>query len=682
MLVINAPKEYEQAMQEIIESLSAIPVNDETFHDTLMNLLGDVRRGAKDGLSVTTCTFAAEGPRTNEMFMPEDNTIKMALQNKDTALMVSDKNGAVFCLSYVMVGDKEYLMFLNPEAARLAANEERAAMNRFAAPAELTLFEKFCDMLSRLFRDRPSEAAARLEAYRNFYANMQENAQQLEYMTTTRPAEEYGFFRQQRINEQVEANKQAEEERQRQAKLKEINDILAKKEAERKALEEEQERLRKLSFENPFDSRLSVKNDEDENQADISVEEEDTWLKERENQISYWNDQINMGEFELKQLPHQRRINESDIQALEVAIPANTKTLEENRLHEEKLLKKINELKQQYAVDNTLYLSFDSDIEDLITRENDERSELERQKVPVDNCKAELDAAQKHFDEVNEGWEMVERNYGMMTMDPGAYLDYLYQQSKANSQRNYEVRQQQQAELIQQQEQKIADHKTLMKQRKGKIPKADYKAMSTELTKYETELKEMKLKVTQMKKRFEEEEKEHELVFSSRSNEKLEEVRQIQENGLKDYAQKRLLHEQALNRLHLTQNTYRQMLEEYQQKEALFNLKWETQRAARQDYIRQRDEADLRRKNTQGEINKLQEVYAPLKENNAKLERNLKTDRDLLETLKGMRVTFNLTEERAHKKIATAKEKLRELGAPVPEDEKELKQDAPVMKMN
>ena len=682
MLVINAPKEYEQAMQEIIESLSAIPVNDETFHDTLMNLLGDVRRGAKDGLSVTTCTFAAEGPRTNEMFMPEDNTIKMALQNKDTALMVSDKNGAVFCLSYVMVGDKEYLMFLNPEAARLAANEERAAMNRFAAPAELTLFEKFCDMLSRLFRDRPSEAAARLEAYRNFYANMQENAQQLEYMTTTRPAEEYGFFRQQQINQQVEANRKAEEERQRQAKLKEINDILAKKEAEKKALEEEQERLRKLSFENPFDSRLSIKNDEDENQADLSMEEEDNWLKERENQISYWNDQINMGEFELKQLPDKRRLNENDIKTLEETINTEVKTLEENRPHEEKLLKKINELKQQYAVDNTLYLSLDSDIEDLITRENDDRSELARQKVPVDNCKDELDAAQKHFDEVNKGWEMVERNYGMMTMDPGAYLDYLYQESKGNSLRNYEVRQQQQAELIQQQEQKIKDHKALMKQRKGKISKDDYKAMGTELTKYENDLKDMKLKVTQMKKRFEENEKEHEIVFSSRSNERLEEIRQIQEDGLKEYAQKRLLHEQALNRLRLTQSTYNQMLAEYQQKEEIFNLKWETQRAAKQDYIRQRDEADLRRKNTQSEIDKLYKVYDPLKENNAKLERDLKNHRDHLEVLKGMRGTFNLVEERAHKQIHTAKEKLRELDAPVPEVEKERKQDAPVMKKN
>ena len=215
MLEIKVPQGFEEIMEQIMDAVS-IPVTQETFHDTLNALVDAVQRGAPQGLNVSICTFTAEGCREHPMAMPDNKKIKLALQQEHNALMVSDNNGAVFCLNYITMGDKEYLQFMTPDAAAAMAKKQRALMDQIDAPAELTTFEWICNALSELILRHPTEAAARLEAYRNFYENMQKNTTQLEALTQTRMADHYDTHRQHHFNAYEEAKKQEEEERQRQ----------------------------------------------------------------------------------------------------------------------------------------------------------------------------------------------------------------------------------------------------------------------------------------------------------------------------------------------------------------------------------------------------------------------------------------------------------------------------------
>jgi hypothetical protein len=74
----------------------------------------------------------------------------------------------------VQVHDKEYLQFLNPQAAMSVRNELQGMVDDPQhRPKELSLWDKICDFFAQWFRDRHGEAAARVEAYKNFYANMQ-----------------------------------------------------------------------------------------------------------------------------------------------------------------------------------------------------------------------------------------------------------------------------------------------------------------------------------------------------------------------------------------------------------------------------------------------------------------------------------------------------------------------------
>ena len=220
MQTIKVPEGYEKTMQQIIQSVS-IPVTEETFSATLASLVEAVQRGAKDGLTINACTFGKEGITEQPVFVGDAQHIENSLKQEDTAILLADKNGAVFCLTYITVGDQSYIQFMNPDAARTIAQAEQTMIKNYQAPEALTFFQWLCNALSELILRHPTEPAARLEAYRNFYDNMQKNVEQLEGLTKTRTAGEYDPARRQQILEE-EAAKQREQELEEKRRQEEL----------------------------------------------------------------------------------------------------------------------------------------------------------------------------------------------------------------------------------------------------------------------------------------------------------------------------------------------------------------------------------------------------------------------------------------------------------------------------
>jgi hypothetical protein len=175
MLDFNIPQQYVAKAQQIVGAVS-VEVTHDSFGDVLSSYLEAATRGANGNLRIQTVTF---GENENEIHDLRSNTIGIVrdvLEQDNTAMLLSNSDGAVFCLTCVQVGEKTYMQFLNPQMAMAIRDEQRALIDGMEnPPAELTLYEKICDLFARLFLNRPGEAAGRAQAYRTFYANMQRN---------------------------------------------------------------------------------------------------------------------------------------------------------------------------------------------------------------------------------------------------------------------------------------------------------------------------------------------------------------------------------------------------------------------------------------------------------------------------------------------------------------------------
>lgn len=682
MLEIIAPGEYEQAMQEIIESMSGIPVTDDNFHDTLTTLLGDIRRGAKDGLGVTVCTFAKDGARTHDLFMPEDSAIKTALRQDDTALMVSDKNGAVFCLSYVKVGDKEYLLFMNPEAARVAANEERDIMNRFEAPPELSLFERICDSLSRFFFKHPTEAGARRDAYFAFYENMRKSAEQMDYMTQTQFAHDYDYFRQYQINEQVEAKRQAEELR-----IQQEEESQRKAEQERllaleKARLEEIEKNRRAQFENldKPEEPLPLSKEAIEQQKQIE-EEEKEYENQRSTQVRRLYDTIGNAEREIMQLPDKILVYDKDILKHEESIQKTSARLILNQEKEKKLSEQCTTLKSQISKDHWFAIDQENAILNMEESEDGDRSRLKDDYIPVEQTKQELQNAQNRLAEIEQNWQNVEDEYSLMQMEPKAYLQYQYDLAK-------ETRVLQHNDRMAEMDSQIGKHEIDVKNFKAQIKKLNKKtdaqkieSLKNKQTAAEEAIRDLKNKRAQTQKNFDEIEKEHKKEFLSPTTEKLEETAQFLQDGRDNYLIEKSKREAARMNVNDMTEGYQKQVLIYQEKQNAYNKHMEENQQQKEEMRRQANEARVREAANKKVLEGLEKEYNTIVTQNQKDVGELKFLNDQLNTFKQFREVLVKSESTYRTKLEDAKKKLQQMGEPVPGEEKEAEKGAAPQKV-
>lgn len=190
MLEVNVPQEYVARAQQIVGSVSYEVKSGYDFRNMLRTLWQDALSGTESKLNVDVVTFGDQGNTISNIPNASLLNIENTLEMENTALMVSNDKGAVFCLSHVKVGDKQYLQFLNPQTA-MAIRDEQAALLRGVEKPEMSFWDKVCEFFAQLFRDHPTEAAARNQAYRDFYENMQKNVSRISTLTETEAARRF-----------------------------------------------------------------------------------------------------------------------------------------------------------------------------------------------------------------------------------------------------------------------------------------------------------------------------------------------------------------------------------------------------------------------------------------------------------------------------------------------------------
>ena len=677
MLEIKVPEGSGSIMDEIVKSLS-IPVTEETFHDTLYALIDKINRGAPTGLQVHTCTFAPDGFTEQEMATPTNEKIKLALQKDNTALMLSDRNGVVFCLNYINIGDNEYLQFMTPDEAAAIARKQRQLMDQVNAPAELTTFEWICNVLSELILRHPTEAAVRLAAYRNFYENMQKNTAQVEKLTETQLADSYSTHRQHQLNAYEEAKKQEAEEKLRLEQ--EQQERLKKEEQEKEEnRRKEQEELRRLhQFDNP---NISFMEDfEDDNvrrsvtsissQSVIAFEEDGNEEELRQNQINDLHAKIENSERELKNLPRLIQVYTNDLNTAEQAITLTSEKLILGKAKETQMTDQLANLRMLINQDSSQIRSLNDKYWELKDEEDREGINLRDNDLKlVENIRQEMESAMIRFQEIENEWQVTKHDYEDMQVDPKTYLERNYLSGKATREKQLNDQLQNNSAEIKQHEDKINEYNSQIKKLNKKKDAPQIAELKKKQNDEESAIRELKQKRSQMKKKYDESEKMIKQEALNFSQEKLDETAAFIKDRLENYHIVKSKYEATKQNVDAMGLAYQKQMNIYQNKKQDFDNKWEKQHKEMEQMQTQIQNAQFRKTENQKTLDALDKEYNALKEQNEKYAREILFQQNQKKTFEGMIKVLKENEPKYRNTLAEAKNALRQMGEPVPGEE-------------
>lgn len=160
-------------------------VGDPKTYDVMKSFLNSAKQASKGATAIFNTDFGAETVTESYMgnYMSEQQTSIYAtrLLDDNKALMLTTRDGAVFCCALVRVGDQDYLSIMNPQTA-MEIREAMKSMvehikdtDKIKSLEQLTLWDRICNWFAQTFLDHPGEAVSRAEAYRNFYDGMQKH---------------------------------------------------------------------------------------------------------------------------------------------------------------------------------------------------------------------------------------------------------------------------------------------------------------------------------------------------------------------------------------------------------------------------------------------------------------------------------------------------------------------------
>ena len=686
MLEIKVPEGYEAIMEQIMDAVS-IPVTQENFHDTLNALVDVVHRGAPQGLNVSVCTFSAEGCKEQPMAMPNNTKIKIALQQENNALMVSDNNGAVFCLNYITMGDKEYLQFLSPDAAATMAKKQRALMDQVHAPEELTTFEWICNVLSELILRHPTEAAVRLEAYRNFYENMQKNTTQLEAMTQTRMADNYDTHRQHHFNSYEEAKKQEEEERQRQEQELQERLERERRENEERIRREKEERRRQAQFD--MLDRSYVDEDLDDEEVRVSVtsissqsvvmfENEVSEEELRLKQVSHFLALLELKEQELKMLPAKIAPYIKDIDLANKTIEEISRRLGPNKAKEGAMETQISDLNKKINSDYTKATFLNAKYWNLREQEDSEKNILQTQDIaPVNQIEQEMNNAKLLLDEMEKKWQEVQHDYEDMQVEPRAYIERYYQKGKETREKQYNDQLQSKNAEIKNHEDNARDYGIQIKKLDKKKDAQKIEELKQKQRDEETAVRVLKEKCVQLKKKYDENEKLVKAEALDYSQEKLDEMAAFMEKSLENYHIIKSQYDAAKRNVIAMTQAYQQQMQIYQDKKQEFDQKWDKLHTEMDDMVTQLEQLRTQQIEDKKKLGVLENEYNELKTKNEKDFSNINFLKDQRQIYEKMCKILQDSEPEIRTAIAEAKEGLRQLGEPIPGEENQMKKSGP-----
>ena len=612
MLDFNIPQQYVAKAQQIVGAVS-VEVTYDSFGDVLSSYLEAATRGANGNLRIQTVTF---GENENEIRDLGTNTIgfvRDALERDNTAMLLSNSDGAVFCLTCVQVGEKTYMQFLNPQMAMAIRDEQRALIDGMEnPPAELTLYEKICDLFARLFLNRPGEAAGRAQAYRTFYANMQRNVEKVgalaqNYAPPERFVEEQPV-EQQPVEQHVEqpvndvpqpvpvVAERNEFENVLDASViteadeeEENADLAEENEAKRQAELKEQEEKLRLQREKEEQLRLQR---EKEEQLRLQKEQEEKLRLQREQEaeqllkaqrIQTYKKTIKQCEeklIELKKVfdPLDERVKQRDkeIIALQYHERTGDRAKEHLEQQREKLEKELEEVEKKIKA-NEYKKGFNDRKKKAADNLEQMREKLDNMKKRLENLHADLKSAQMELS--------IASYYGQKDgawVSPETYLEMQYNREKSVRDTQFEAEQALRDNQMEEQMKTINIYKTQISQFTNKLGYwKRNKEEDKQLADYETKLKEAKQQYKQMEqenkqaqKQHEKEEAAHRKELLSPTKEKLQETADKLQKAKDDTLKALKKHDAVGLHYDLLKNDVLNFEEKYQKAKASFQKKY------------------------------------------------------------------------------------------------------------
>ena len=676
MLDFNIPQQYVAKAQQIVGAVS-VEVTHDSFGDVLSSYLEAATRGANGNLRIQTVTF---GENENEIRDLGTNTIgfvRDALERDNTAMLLSNSDGAVFCLTCVQVGEKTYMQFLNPQMAMAIRDEQRALIDGMEnPPAELTLYEKICDLFARLFLNRPGEAAGRAQAYRTFYANMQRNVEKVgalaqNYAPPERLVEEQPV--EQPIEQPVEQPENApvndvpqpvpvvEERNQFENVLDasviaeadeeaENADLAEENEAKRQAELKQKEQEEKLRLQRVQEEKLRLQKEQEEMQRQLlrkqREEEAERLLKQQ--RIQTYKTTIKQCQEKLTELkkvfdPLDARVQQrqKEIIALEYHERNGSREKEHMEQDLEKLENELEEVEKKIKA-NEHKKGFND--RKKIAAENLEkkRVKLENMKTRLENLHADLKSVQMELS--------IASYYGQQDgawVTPEKYLEMQYNREKSVRDTQFEAEQALRDNQMEEQMKTINIYKTQINQFTDKLGYwKRNKEEDKQLADYETKLKEAKQQYKQMEqekkqaqKQHEKEEAAHRKELLSPSKEKLQETADKLQKAKADTLKALKKHDAVALNYDLLKNDVLNFEEEYQKAQTSFHKR----------YIEKPERFD---EALHESLTRQKEILLPLI-NNRKLDiaKNEKLT-DNLPRLLGDALSLQVKEQKKHEQLA------------------------------
>ena len=269
MLEYSIPQEYIGKVQEILSpySIEVDPNDPAQLSRTVRALWQGLVDSSKSTPEVQALTFLENETMVQNLNRPVAASITNWLTDeKDTSLMLATKEGAVFCLSYIKVGDKGYVQWLTPENTQKIHDEQMKLLqeNGLEVPREMTFFERIRNFFSEIFFDHPIEVAARREAYLKFYENAQKTIEKADILS--KKGAERKAYRdpddpetiKQRLREK-EAREIAEQERLKQEEIERQKQAKIAREQQEKLRQEEEKRQQELEQQSKQQQELDQK---------------------------------------------------------------------------------------------------------------------------------------------------------------------------------------------------------------------------------------------------------------------------------------------------------------------------------------------------------------------------------------------------------------------------------------
>lgn len=261
----NIPEEYEKKLQEIISPFSVefAPDQENQLERTVDVLWNGLCRSSQSDPKAKMLVFGETENEVQELNRPVTASIINWVKEENTALMLSTAEGVVFCLSYVVVGDKEYALWLTPENAQRIYDAQKKLVDEYGLdiPREMTMWESICNFFSELILGYPIDTAIRRENYLKFYENAQKVAENTAALLQSGKtyqdgleANGYAVARQYLDNKEKENIQQ--QEQQKQQEIENRQNRLKEEEEQAQQLQQQEEKQNQEKLDQKEQERL------------------------------------------------------------------------------------------------------------------------------------------------------------------------------------------------------------------------------------------------------------------------------------------------------------------------------------------------------------------------------------------------------------------------------------------